>query len=325
MAAPRGSTVLHAALADRLAGTIGAVEGAAFRWRRPAPRSGWASAALGTLRVLVTGARFAEIAAVTTRIECWSTRLRRRRRRWGAELRRAVLTPGGRWSRRLRAADPARRVRAGRVLNPGRSRGPLMVARTPHTTRRLSTRSGSAAHCGICLPQCPTYRVLGEGMDSPRGASARSCGARAGRVDETFQRRIDLCLGCRACGAACPSGVVGSFLEATRAQLRQSGPQRSIGSWKRSCSRCPEPARLAPPSGVQALSGRALVRASVRICQDSPPGAARRRPRGDADAEMVPARGRSVGHVGPHRLFSAISPEREPRYRPVAPPPVSTS
>src|SRR2546422_853671 len=51
--------------------------------------------------------------------------------------------------------------------------------------------------------------------------------AAEGRIEltETFARHLDLCLGCRACESACPSGVrFGSLLEATRAQLRRHGP-----------------------------------------------------------------------------------------------------
>ena len=82
-------------------------------------------------------------------------------------------------------------------------------------------------HCGICLPQCPTYRVLGEEMDSPRGRLYLMRAAAEGRIGltETFRRHLDLCLGCRACETACPSGVrFGSLLEATRAQLQRHGP-----------------------------------------------------------------------------------------------------
>ena len=81
-------------------------------------------------------------------------------------------------------------------------------------------------HCGICLPECPTYRVLGEEMDSPRGRLYLMRAAAEGRValSETLTRHFDLCLGCRACETACPSGVpFGELLEATRAQIRRQG------------------------------------------------------------------------------------------------------
>ena len=84
----------------------------------------------------------------------------------------------------------------------------------------------ACVHCGICLPQCPTYRVLGEEMDSPRGRVYLMRAAAEGRIEltPTLARHLDLCLGCRACETACPSGVpFGQLLEATRGQLARQG------------------------------------------------------------------------------------------------------
>jgi len=84
----------------------------------------------------------------------------------------------------------------------------------------------ACVHCGICLPQCPTYRVLGQEMDSPRGRLYLMRAAAEGRIGltPTLARHLDLCLGCRGCESACPSGVpFGSLLEATRSQLERQG------------------------------------------------------------------------------------------------------
>lgn len=77
-------------------------------------------------------------------------------------------------------------------------------------------------HCGFCLPTCPTYLTLGNEMDSPRGRIYLMRAAGEGRVEigDSFVKHMSLCLVCRACETACPSGVeFGSLMEAARGQV----------------------------------------------------------------------------------------------------------
>lgn len=81
----------------------------------------------------------------------------------------------------------------------------------------------ACVHCGFCLPTCPTYRVLGEEMDSPRGRIVLMKEGLEGSlgVGETLPY-LDRCLGCLACVTACPSGVeYGQLLSPYRAAAEQ--------------------------------------------------------------------------------------------------------
>ena len=80
-------------------------------------------------------------------------------------------------------------------------------------------------HCGLCLPTCPTYAELGVEMDSPRGRIYLMRAVVEGKLElsPSYQKHISLCLGCRACETACPSGVkFGQILEGARAQIEQA-------------------------------------------------------------------------------------------------------
>jgi glycolate oxidase iron-sulfur subunit len=87
-------------------------------------------------------------------------------------------------------------------------------------------------HCGFCLPACPTYLVLEDENDSPRGRIVLMKSVVEGTLavdDADVRTHIDQCLGCRACETACPSGVpYGHLLEAARATLTEVKPNPPI-------------------------------------------------------------------------------------------------
>lgn len=98
---------------------------------------------------------------------------------------------------------------------------PLEPLTTPHYKALLN----QCIHCGLCLPACPTYAVFGTEMASPRGRIALMRAASVGRIglDSVFRQHITLCLACRACEPACPSGVqYGALVETTRIALERA-------------------------------------------------------------------------------------------------------
>jgi glycolate dehydrogenase iron-sulfur subunit len=157
-------------------------------------------------------------------------------------------------------------------------------------------------HCGLCLSACPTYVELGTEMDSPRGRIYLMKGLEDGTLPLTpdVARHLDLCLGCRACETACPSGVrYGELIESARAfveeQHRRSlwdGLRRRMITWV-----FPHPDRLRLlllPVRLLELTGvLAALRPMSHLAAMLP-----RLGSWEAAPAMVPATGVERQHVG---------------------------
>ena len=81
----------------------------------------------------------------------------------------------------------------------------------------------SCVHCGFCLATCPTYQILGDELDSPRGRIYLMKQMLEGQpVTQKTQLHLDRCLTCRACETTCPSGVrYGELVDISRDMLEK--------------------------------------------------------------------------------------------------------
>src|SRR6516165_5673564 len=80
-------------------------------------------------------------------------------------------------------------------------------------------------HCGLCTAACPTYLETGDENNSPRGRIYLMRSLVDGRLGLTakVEEHLDLCLDCRSCETACPSGVqYGRLIEPFRASQRMA-------------------------------------------------------------------------------------------------------
>ncbi|WP_088239985.1 (Fe-S)-binding protein [Calothrix rhizosoleniae] len=86
----------------------------------------------------------------------------------------------------------------------------------------------SCVHCGFCLSTCPSYRVIGKEMDSPRGRIYLMDAINQGEIalNSATVQHFDSCLGCLACVTTCPSGVeYDKLIAATRHQVTRNYPR----------------------------------------------------------------------------------------------------
>jgi len=174
-------------------------------------------------------------------------------------------------------------------------------------------------HCGLCLSSCPTYLATGRETSSPRGRIYLMRGVAEGRLPlAAVEKEAALCLGCRACETACPSGVpYGRLLEGTRAVLREAGLRRGAAARLESLALrqiVARPGRLRwlvrGLAGVQRLGLDRLLRPLLpvrlrrahQLLPPIPPPAERRRL-----PETIPAEGRRRGRVA--LLEGCVMPE----------------
>ncbi len=132
-------------------------------------------------------------------------------------------------------------------------------------------------HCGLCAEACPTYIATRCEMDSPRGRIylMKSLAEGAIKLDDEAVRHLDLCLGCRGCETACPSGVhYGRLIEGTRAFVERNHRRGLAERIKRSVIGAifPYPRRLRMLLAPLAFAERAGFRPALRA---SLPGAMR--------------------------------------------------
>ncbi|MEB2346643.1 MAG: heterodisulfide reductase-related iron-sulfur binding cluster [Deltaproteobacteria bacterium] len=195
---------------------------------------------------------------------------------------------------------------------PGAPEGPLAA---------LYEGTLDCVHCGLCLPVCPTYRETGRESSSPRGRIHLIRAVAEGRLplDEVLAEEAYLCLDCRACETACPSGVrFGRLVEQTRAAVEtaglRTGPAKRL---ERFALRhvVPDPVRLRRAVGLLALAQRlGLDRAArallprrlaevLALAPRVPPRAERERPAWRTEAQPREPSG-SSGPRGRVALFT---------------------
>src|SRR5580700_2109053 len=158
----------------------------------------------------------------------------------------------------------------------------LSAAHAPSSAaQRAKSIIGSCVHCGFCLATCPTYQLLGNELDSPRGRiyliKQMLEGASPSQVTVTH---LDRCLTCRACETTCPSGVQYGKLVDIGRQMLETAPIRSPGE------------RLLRSALGAALSRRAVFTAALRVGQWLRPLLPA------AQARRIPARVRSGAAPG---------------------------
>jgi glycolate oxidase iron-sulfur subunit len=93
----------------------------------------------------------------------------------------------------------------------------------------------ACVHCGFCTATCPTYQLLGDELDGPRGRIYLMKQLLEGHeVTARTQLHLDRCLTCRSCETTCPSGVrYGHLVDIGRELVEERVPRPAPERWKR--------------------------------------------------------------------------------------------
>jgi glycolate oxidase iron-sulfur subunit len=93
----------------------------------------------------------------------------------------------------------------------------------------------ACVHCGFCTATCPTYQLLGDELDGPRGRIYQIKQVLEGQpATETVRTHLDRCLTCRACETTCPSGVdYHRLLDIGRAEVARQVPRSRLANLQR--------------------------------------------------------------------------------------------
>jgi glycolate dehydrogenase iron-sulfur subunit len=171
-------------------------------------------------------------------------------------------------------------------------------------------------HCGLCLQACPTYLETGDENQSPRGRIflLRAIAENRLKPSAPVIASLDLCLDCRACESACPSGVPYSrLIEPFRVRQQQasqsstSGGSSRLQRWlhgklltdRNRLTRALAPVRLAQRTGLDRAAAKLglkhLLPPSLKQMAEQLP---RLQPSQKALAEVLPAMGQTRARVG---------------------------
>ena len=103
------------------------------------------------------------------------------------------------------------------------------------TGKRMADILKSCVHCGMCNATCPTYQLLGDELDGPRGRIYLIKSMLEGeQVTARTQAHLDRCLTCRSCETTCPSGVqYGQLVELARPFVDEKVPRKRIDRLRR--------------------------------------------------------------------------------------------